>query len=125
MAKKDFKDNLRRRNLATLIPTKEAENTTDTVEAIEEEVIQPETTEVEKKARPSKKKVVKPKKPKLRPVTFRLPEDLIFDTKAMAFWDRRDFTEMVTKAIQYYMDSFPEAELKKARREYTKRLEEE
>lgn len=124
MAKKDFKDNLRRRNLATLIPTKEAENTTDTMEAIEEEVVQ-ETIVEEKKPRATKKKVAKPKKPKLRPVTFRLPEDLIFDTKAMAFWDRRDFTEMVTKAIQYYMDSFPEAELKKARREYTKRLEEE
>jgi hypothetical protein len=124
MAKKDFKDNLRRRNLATLIPTKEAENTTDTMEAVEEEVVQ-ETIVKEKKPRATKKKVAKPKKPKLRPVTFRLPEDLIFDTKAMAFWDRRDFTEMVTKAIQYYMDSFPEAELKKARREYTKRLEEE
>ena len=124
MAKKDFKDNLRRRNLATLIPTKDAENTTDTMEAIEEEVVQ-ETIVEEKKPRATKKKVAKPKKPKLRPVTFRLPEDLIFDTKAMAFWDRRDFTEMVTKAIQYYMDSFPEAELKKARREYTKRLEEE
>lgn len=56
---------------------------------------------------------------------YTVDKAFLFEVKAAAFWDRRDISEFITLALRHYMDKeLGEGEMRRAVREYKKRLEE-
>ncbi len=57
---------------------------------------------------------------------YTVEKDFLFQIKAAAFWDRRDISEFISRAIRYYMDQeMGESELRRAVREFKSRLAEQ
>ncbi len=57
---------------------------------------------------------------------YTVEKDFLFQIKAAAFWDRRDISEFISRAIKYYMDEeMGESEMRRAVREFKSRLEEQ
>lgn len=57
---------------------------------------------------------------------YTVEKDLLFQIKAAAFWDRRDISEFITRAVKHYMDQeMGENEMRRAVREFKSRLAEQ
>lgn len=57
---------------------------------------------------------------------YTVEKDLLFQIKAAAFWDRRDISEFITRAVKHYMDQeMGESEMRRAVREFKSRLAEQ
>lgn len=57
---------------------------------------------------------------------YTVEKEFLFQIKAAAFWDRRDISEFITRAIKHYMDQeMGENEMRRAVREFKSRLEEQ
>ena len=57
---------------------------------------------------------------------YTVEKDFLFQIKAAAFWDRRDISEFISRAIKYYMDEeMGESEMRRAVREFKSRLAEQ
>lgn len=56
---------------------------------------------------------------------YTVEKDFLFEVRAAAFWDRRDISEFISIALKHYMyEEMGESEVRRAVREYKKRLEE-
>jgi hypothetical protein len=56
---------------------------------------------------------------------YTVEKEFLFEVKAAAFWDRRDISEFISMALKHYMyEEMGESEIRRAVREYKKRLEE-
>jgi len=56
---------------------------------------------------------------------YTVDKEFLFQVKAAAFWDRRDISEFITRALKHYMESeMGESEVRRAVREFKSRLEE-
>ena len=86
-----------------------------------------ETTPAQPATKPAPKKRGRKKKDIERDSFFYTVEkDFLFQIKAAAFWDRRDISEFITRAIKHYMDEeMGESELRRAVREFKSRLAEQ
>ncbi len=57
---------------------------------------------------------------------YTVEKEFLFQIKAAAFWDRRDISEFISRAIKYYMDEeMGESEMRRAVREFKSRLAEQ
>jgi|GEM_PF-2240080 len=57
---------------------------------------------------------------------YTVEKEFLFQIKAAAFWDRRDISAFITRAIKHYMDEeMGESEMRRAVREFKSRLEEQ
>lgn len=85
-----------------------------------------EATPAQPVSKPAPKKRGRKKKDIERDSFFYTVEkDFLFQIKAAAFWDRRDISEFITRAIKFYMnEEMGESELRRAVREFKSRLEE-
>lgn len=56
---------------------------------------------------------------------YTVEKEFLFEVKAAAFWDRRDISEFISMALKHYMyEEMGDSEIRRAVREYKKRLEE-
>lgn len=79
----------------------------------------PETTKPKKKRGRKKKDIEKDS------FFYTVEKEFLFEVKAAAFWDRRDISEFISMALKHYMyEEMGESEIRRAVREYKKRLEE-
>lgn len=57
---------------------------------------------------------------------YTVEKDFLFQIKAAAFWDRRDISEFITRAVKHYMEQeMGESEMRRAVREFKSRLAEQ
>ncbi|NRB51937.1 MAG: hypothetical protein HRU41_29970 [Saprospiraceae bacterium] len=85
------------------------------------EVAAPATKEATPKKRGRKKKDIERDS-----FFYTVEKEFLFQIKAAAFWDRRDISEFISRAIKYYMDQeMGESEMRRAVREFKSRLEEQ
>ena len=56
---------------------------------------------------------------------YTVDKEFLFQVKAAAFWDRRDISEFITRALKHYMETeMGDGEVRRAVREFKSRLEE-
>ena len=56
---------------------------------------------------------------------YTVDKEFLFQVKAAAFWDRRDISEFITRALKHYMETeMGDSEVRRAVREFKSRLEE-
>ena len=100
-------------------------------EAAEEQVQPAKTKKVEAKtvakaetAAP-KKRGRKKKEGEKDSFFYTVDKEFLFEVKAAAFWDRRDISEFISMALKHYMyEEMGESDIRRAVREYRRRLEE-
>ncbi len=145
MAKKNFTDSLmgtnRSKKLDMLVSGGTAKADTPTEETQKpdkkEEKLTTTTTEAKKEAStpveatdtqvtpPKKKRGRKKKDIEKDSFFYTVEKEFLFEVKAAAFWDRRDISEFISMALKHYMyEEMGESEIRRAVREYKKRLEE-
>lgn len=149
MAKKNFTDSLmgsnRSKKLDMLVSGNSAKSDTSgeaevknpvketaTAKKSQEEAKEKETTN-SSKSTPKAKTEAAPKKKRGRKKSdvekdsffYTVEKDFLFEVRAAAFWDRRDISEFITLSLKRYMyEEMGESEIRRAVREYKKRLEE-
>lgn len=75
--------------------------------------------------KPQKKRGRKKKDIEKDSFFYTVEKEFLFEVKAAAFWDRRDISEFISMALKHYMyEEMGESEIRRAVREYKKRLEE-
>lgn len=149
MAKKNFTDSLignnRSKKLDMLVskPAAEVEaqpapTATPASKPVAKKASQPKVEEKQKAVQTAKEtttSAVKSSAPKKRgrkkkdierdSFFYTVEKDFLFQIKAAAFWDRRDISAFITRAIKHYMDEeMGESEMRRAVREFKSRLEE-
>ncbi|PHN02340.1 hypothetical protein [Flavilitoribacter nigricans] len=96
------------------------------------ETSKPETAKAEAEAEtpkieapPKKKRGRKKKDVEKDSFFYTVEKEFLFEVRAAAFWDRRDISEFISMALKHYMyEEMGESEVRRAVREYKKRLEE-
>ena len=133
MAKKDFSENLlggnRNKKLDILVSSPKAvkEEKKEVVSAKKTVGAEKKTTTATTEAPATKPKAKRGRKKKGEKDSFfyTTNKEIIFEIKAAAFWERRDISNFLNRAVKHYFESvMGESELKRAVREYKKRLEE-
>ncbi len=137
MAKKNFTDSLignnRSKKLDMLVtkpaaePAVEAKPKTRTAPAKKTtlEVVDKGSSSKVEKAPAPKKRGRKKKDIEKDSFFYTVDKEFLFQVKAAAFWDRRDISEFITRALKHYMESeMGESEVRRAVREFKSRLEE-
>ena len=144
MAKKNFTDSLignnRSKKLDMLVSKPKAEVEAQsaptatpasqtvakkTTQAIKKTEEAPVSTPATKAATP-KKRGRKKKDIERDSFFYTVEKEFLFQIKAAAFWDRRDISEFITRAVKHYMDEeMGESEMRRAVREFKSRLAEQ
>jgi uncharacterized membrane protein len=82
-------------------------------------------TSTQETPQPRKKRGRKKKDIEKDSFFYTVEKEFLFEVKAAAFWDRRDISEFISMALKHYMYAeMGESEIRRAVREYKKRLEE-
>lgn len=114
---KDFKTKIGSKRLNTLIPD------ADPSPAPNPEIIEEPKPVVKRQMVKAVAKEQAPTPPQTVVSTFRINTEKLKTIKAIAFWDRKKIQEVFDEALGQYIDSMPNATVKKAIEEYTKRTE--
>jgi hypothetical protein len=102
--------------------TKEAEQETSAVAGT---ATTPDAKSTKAETPPKKKRGRKKNEVEKDSFFYTVEKDFLFEVRAAAFWDRRDISEFITMSLRHYMDNeIGESEVRRAVREYKKRLEE-
>lgn len=115
---KDFKSRIGSKRLNTLIPDVDPVPSTTSKTFIEPKPV-------------VKKQIIMAIEPEQAPSplpatvvsTFRINTEKLKTIKAIAFWDRKKIQDVFDEALAMYIDAQPQASVKKAVEEYTKRTE--
>lgn len=82
-------------------------------------------TKAKSEATPKKKRGRKKSEVEKDSFFYTVEKEFLFEVRAAAFWDRRDISEFITMSLKRYMyEEMGESEIRRAVREYKKRLEE-